>query len=229
MIVPRVQQQKARIVTDRLDLSGGRVFHKDHHESYASGSNRKRIREVASMRGVVGIDIDINPNAQATPWCHHQVHPTKRDAWYDPRGKINDRHSCRTLDDAQMGRLRVRYHGHRWAMLNARQAAEECSRVAGDSLVPMFEAKFTSPHYLDPQWWHDQFVKGWPLALRCAIATLPGTNNGHTGLDKLAAAHEAGLPTIWLWRGDAPITRTKAFRDNVDLVKSRPHRGIYRP
>ncbi len=209
---------------DRLDLSGGRIFHKKRGESYASGANRKRIREVAKMRGVVGIDLDINPNAEGTPWVHHQLHPTKRDAWFDPKGKIHDGVSCRDLDDTQMGRLRVRYHG-RWAMLNARQAAEECARAKGDSLIPMFEAKFLHKCYEDPQWWYDQFVEGWPLDLRFVIATLPGTQGGRAGLRKLAAAHEVGLPTMWLWRGEPPA----GYRNHVDLVKSRPRRGIYRP
>jgi len=221
------QRASASRAIARLD-AGGVVFHKPKGDPYAKWCNRGAIRHVAPMPRRAGIDLDFNPNRSRTPRVHHQLRPTRRDAWYDPRGRITDSDYSRDLTDAEMNRLRVRAFGHRWANLTAKQAAEECDRAPGDSLIPMFEAKFTSPLYLDPQWWFDQFVDGWAPGLQPVIATLPGTNGGRTGLRKLAAAHEVGLPTVWLWRGASPITRTKGFRDAVDLVKSRPGRGIYR-
>lgn len=207
----------------RLD-KGGFVFHKERHASYASGCNGEAIRDAGRNPRLIGIDLDINPNSQGTPFCHHQLHPTKRDAWFDPQHQITDADSCRHLTDAQMRRLRVRFQGANRPILTAHKAARICDN---HGLLPCFEAKFASPLYLEPDWWYEQFVKGWKPRLQPVIMTLPGTNGGRTGLRKLAAAHEVGLPTMWLWRGNTPITRTKGFKDAVDLVKSRPGHGIY--
>lgn len=211
----------------RLD-AGGRVAHKRKGTSYASGANREYIRDQARKRGVVGVDLDTNPNAQLHPWIHHNLHPTKHDGWFDPTRHVTDRDNCRELVDREMSRLRVRYQGRNRPMLTALQGARFCRDVRGGPLIPCFEAKFLHGCYTDPQWWFEQFVEHWEPSLQPVIMTLPGTNNGQSGLAKLAAAHEVGLPTMWLWRGDQAITHTPAFRQHVDLVKSRPHHGIYR-
>ena len=205
-------------------LVGGHVYHIPKHKGvpYAHGCNRESIRDAARARGIDGIDLDINPNKQLTPYVHHQLYPTKKDAWFDPKGHIKDQHSSRQLSDAQMSRLRVRYQGQARPILNARQAAIFCRDVDHGPLIPCFEAKNAHPCYFDPKWWHREFVRGIPANCHVVIMTLPGTKN--IGLKKLAAAHEAGLPTMWLWRGTPP----KGFEKYVDLVKSRPGHGIYR-
>jgi hypothetical protein len=223
------QRRTAARAVARLD-AGGRVSHKPKGQPYAFGCNRESMRDAARLqdRGVVGIDLDIHPNAQQTPFVHHQKNPTKRDAWFDPNGAIGDHDSCTELRDSQMRRLRVKYQGKNRPILTAHQAAVFALGVKGGPLIPCFEAKLIHPEYFDPQWWFDEFVKGWDSRLQPTIMALPGTQGGKTGLRKLAAAHEVGLPTVWLWRGNTPITRTKGFKDAVDLVKSRPGRGIYR-
>lgn len=218
----RTQQAQANRAVARLD-AGGHVFHKAKGQPYAFGCNGEAIRDVGRHTRAVGIDLDINPNKDLVPMVHHQRNPTRRDAWYDPKGQIGDHDPCTTLTTAQMKRMRVKYQGRPRPLLSARQAGAQCAKV---DLIACFEAKFTYPCYHDPDWWWDRFVKGW--AKPPVIMTLPGTNSGKTGLFKLAAAHEAGLPTMWLWRGDQPITHTKGFAQHVDLVKSRPGHGIYR-
>jgi len=207
-------------------LINGHVYHKPTGVPYAHGCNRESIRDAARTERWDGIDLDINPNKELTPFVHHQLYPTKKDAWYDPKHHINDSHSCRKLSDEQMSRLRVRYQGVSRPILTARQAAVFCRDVNHGPLIPCFEAKGRHPCYLDPHWWYREFVKGIPGSCHVVIMTLPGTRD--FGLQKLEAAHEAGLPTMWLWRGETAATKSKAFRDAVDLVKSRPGRGIYR-
>jgi len=210
-----------------LDKKNGRIYHKPKGTPYAHGCNRESIRDAARKPGVIGIDLDINPNEQGTPFVHHQPYPTKRDAWFDPKGHINDSHHCRTLTDAQMKRLRVKYQGANRPILTAKSAAIFCLDVKGGPLIPCFEAKGQDRRYNDPDWWFEEFVKGWSSKLQPVIMTLPGTGGGAAGLRKLHAAHEVGLPTMWLWRGETAVTKSAEWRYAVNLVKSRPGRGIY--
>jgi hypothetical protein len=222
------QQATSKKTIALLDAKNGRIGHKPKGSPYAHFCNREAIRDFARKPGIIGVDLDTQPNKEGTPFVHHQAHPTKNDAWFDPQHKINDSHHCRTLDDAQMHRLRVRYQGKDRPILTAHQAAGFCLTVRGGPLVPCFEAKGQDRRYLDPDWWFEKFVRGWDAKLQPVIMTLPGTGGGSVGLNKLEAAHEVGLPTMWLWRGKTAVTESQAFRDAVDLVKSRPGRGIYR-
>ena len=205
-------------------IIGGLVYHKAKAQSYASGCNYETIRVAsASKLDFEGIDLDINVSAQETPWGSHNTHPTRGDAWYDPKKILNDESSIPKLMDAEINRLVVDYRGAKRPIRTAYELAKFCRDIKPRKLIPCFEAK-TSAYFLK-EWWWEQFKK------RCAAGSTPivmalptGANN--FGIRKLAAAHAVGLPTMLLWRNDC-LPYMKGWEAHVDLVKSRPGRGIY--
>src|SRR4029078_4417043 len=159
-----------------------------------------------------------------TGWGSHTPHPTRGDAWYDPKRIINDQNSIPKLLDSQIARLRVQYQGKTRAIKTATQLASYCRDAQPRRLIPCFEVK-SSGHFLSEKWWEEYFLAKVPRDAQPIIMALPtGANN--FGIRKLAAAHAVGLPTMLLWREDCrPYMR--GWENHVDLVKSRPGRGIY--
>lgn len=205
-------------------IINGLVYHKAGKDPYAWGCNRGTILEAsASSRDYEGIDLDLNVSADKTPWGSHNAHPTRGDAWYDPRKILNDESSIPRLGDAQIKNLRVDYKGKHRYIKTARQLASYCRDAKPRKLIPCFEAK-TSKYFLSEAWW-DVFKRTIPFGATPIVMALPtGANN--YGIRKLAAAHAVGLPTMLLWREDCR-PYMKGWENHVDLVKSRPNRGIY--
>lgn len=215
------------IPTVLLGAAGHRIAHKRKGLPYAFGSNREFVRDKARIPKIIGVDIDITISADDNPWWNHWELFIKRDAWFDPRHVLRDGARIRSTPDSVLRRVRVRYQGARRPMLTALQAGRYVHNVKGGPLIPCFEMKGMHPLMFSPEWYAEHFLPMQDLGFKPVIMSLPGvkTKQGRVGLRKLAAAHEVGLPTMWLWRGQPPT----GFAKHVDLVKSRPGRGIYRP
>lgn len=205
-------------------IINGLVYHKAHDASYASGCNFETVRVAsAAAADFEGIDLDMNISADLTPWCCHWGHPTRADDWYDPKGKINDSHSLSKLHDVDINRLVVDYRGKPRPIRTAYEMSRFCRDITPRRLIPCFEAK-THSKFLSEDWWE-------VFRTKCAkgstpiIMSLP-TGRNDFGIRKLAAAHAVGLPTMLLWREDCR-PYMKGWEAHVDLVKSRPGRGIY--
>ena len=205
-------------------IIGGAVYHKSREMSYAAGCNFETIRVAsASSSDYEGIDLDLNVSMEKTAWGTHNTHPTRGDAWYDPKKLINDSHSIVKLPDSDINRLVVDYRGDQRPIRTAQELAKFCRDVKPRKLIPCFEAKH-SGQFLKEEWW-EEFKKSMPAGSTPIIMSLPvGKNN--FGIRKLAAAHAVGLPTMLLWREDAR-PYMPGWEKHVDLVKSRPGRGIY--
>jgi hypothetical protein len=205
-------------------IIGGNVYHKPSDQPYAYGTNKTAIDDAsASKNDYEGIDLDLNVSGDRTPWGTHNTHPTRGDAWYDPKGKITDDDSITTLPDTEVSRLRVDYKGKTRLIKTARQMAIFCRDATPRILIPCFEVK-SSGKFLSEAWW-EEFKKDVPADSTPIIMSLPtGANN--FGIRKLAAAHEVGLPTMLLWRDDCR-PYMKGWKNHVDLVKSRPGYPIY--
>jgi hypothetical protein len=206
-------------------IINGLVYHKPKDKPYAYGCNRGIIIDSSAAKAdYEGIDLDLNVSLEKTPWGTHGTHPTRGDAWYDPKGEINDSHSIAKLPDSAIKRLRVDYNGTKRGIKTARQLAVYCRDATPRKLIPCFEVK-SSAKFLSEQWWKDYFLATVPKDSTPIIMSLPtGANN--YGIRKLAAAHDVGLPTMLLWREDCR-PYMKGWQNHVDLVKSRPGRGIY--
>jgi len=205
-------------------IIGGLVYHKAHDQSYASGCNYETIRVAsASKLDFEGIDLDLNISADLTPWGCHWGHPTRSDDWYDPKHQINDSHSLSKLKDVDINRLVVDYRGAKRPIRTAYELSKFCRDIKPRKIIPCFEAK-THAKFLSEAWW-EGFKKRCAAGSTPVIMALPtGANN--FGIRKLAAAHAVGLPTMLLWRTDC-MPYMKGWENHVDLVKSRPGRGIY--
>jgi len=206
-------------------IIGGLVYHKAAKEQYAHGCNKGTIENASKSKlDFEGIDLDLNVSMDKTAWGSHNTHPTRGDAWYDPKRIINDQNSIPKLLDSQIARLRVQYQGKTRAIKTATQLASYCRDAQPRRLIPCFEVK-SSGHFLSEKWWEEYFLSKVPRDAQPIIMALPtGANN--FGIRKLAAAHAVGLPTMLLWREDCrPYMR--GWENHVDLVKSRPGRGIY--
>lgn len=204
-------------------IINGLVYHKARGDSYASACNFESIRVAsAHTADFEGIDLDINVSADKTPWGCHWGHPTRSDDWYDPKKQINDSHSLSKLRDVDINRLVVNYRGKKRPIRTAPELAKMCRDAEPRQLIPCFEAK-TSKWFLNDDWWQ-KFKTSMPTGSTPIVMALPtGANN--YGIRKLAAAHEVGLPTMLLWREGAELM--VGWKNHVDLVKSRPGRGIY--
>lgn len=200
----------------------GKIYHKPKGQPYAYGCNAETIRDVSrSKRDYEGIDLDLRINGQGVGFVCHQAYPTKRDAWFDPAGRINDRTPIGSLTSAECRRLRVRYQGKLLPMLSARSAGILCRNATPRRLIPMFEAKGQDPRFYSVEWWEAFHRQANVAHFIPVIMSLPGSRGA--GARKLKAAGEAGLVTCWLWR------KGHAIPDHVDLVKSHPGKGgIYR-
>jgi hypothetical protein len=206
-------------------IIGGLVYHKSGKQQYAHGCNRGAIENASASRlDFEGIDLDLNVSMDKTAWGSHNRNPTRGDAWYDPKGIINDTSSIPRLLDSQVQRLRVDFEGRVRGIKTARQLAVICRDAKPRRLIPCFEVK-ASGQFLSARWWEEYFLDSMPTNATPIIMSLPtGANN--FGIRKLAAAHSVGLPTMLLWREDCrPFM--KGWENHVDLVKSRPGRGIY--
>jgi hypothetical protein len=181
-------------------IINGLVYHKPKDKPYAYGCNRGIIIDSSAAKAdYEGIDLD-------------------------PKGEINDSHSIAKLPDSAIKRLRVDYNGTKRGIKTARQLAVYCRDATPRKLIPCFEVK-SSAKFLSEQWWKDYFLATVPKDSTPIIMSLPtGANN--YGIRKLAAAHDVGLPTMLLWREDCR-PYMKGWQNHVDLVKSRPGRGIY--
>lgn len=208
-----------------------RVAHKPrrlngHKVPYAYGCNPAAITR-AKQHDYDAIDLDLRVLASRTPGkipaalaiCDHWPYPLKQDAWFDPAGKLSPDRPIHKINYDEAMRLRYRDGKTLQPMMTARWAMVLCKRV---HIQPCFEAK-SDPRgvFYDPEWWADFKAMGHSVHVEPIIMSLPG---GGTGIKKLAAAHEAGLTTMWLWRGAYPAS----YNRHIDFVKSRPGHGIYR-
>jgi len=204
-----------------LRIVKGHVYHKPHGIPYAHGCNPKLIRDLTEYWD--GVDLDLRINKQKRGQCCHQECPTKKDAWFDPKHKINDRHKVQTLTNAECDRLRVKYKGSNRLLMSDVKAMQVCKN---QGKIPCFEAKSDSGRNLfyDPEWWDGFRNRSIKVGIIPVVMSLPGSSKYNPGIKKLAAAHEAGLVTMLLWRGAYPDSWNK----HLDLVKSRPKHPIYR-
>jgi len=204
------------------EIIGGAVYHKAKSASYASACNNEAIRVAsASPLDFEGIDLDLNLSKDLTAWGVHWPAPTRWDDWYDPAGFWTDRTLIKNRTDKEVKVLRVDYRGKARHIQTAAQLAKTCVIAKPRKLIPCFEVKRCRP-FTDPNWWNEHFLPTMPKGATPIIMSLPQYHG--MGLDCLAAAHEVGLPTMWLWRGGPPPPGYKA---HVDLMKSQPGRKIY--
>lgn len=194
-------------------IIGGRVYHKPDGKSYAYGCNHRAILR-AKRLGCVGHDGDRRVNKEGHGYFSHNPNPTRNDAWFDPKGIINDGTPILRMSDTECDRMRFRFDGDLLPLLSDRAYLEAC-KAAG--IIPCVEDKTAG-----------QSVEHWREFKRLAdeigvvpvIMSLPGV--GGAGERRLRTAHEAGLVTMWLWRPGSTVP------DFVDLVKSHRKRPIYR-
>ena len=85
------------------DIIKGRVYHKPKPKSYAYGCNPAAIKRAAKKYD--GIDLDIRINKDGNAWCCHQSNPTRRDAWVDRKGIVNDSTPITRMTDADCARM----------------------------------------------------------------------------------------------------------------------------
>lgn len=201
-------------------IIGGQVYHKAEKDSYASACNNEAMRVAHSLKKFEGIDLDLNLSKDLTAWGVHWPFPTRWDDWYDPDGFWTDKTAIKNQPDSKVKVLRVDYRGKPRPIRTAGQLMRTIMREKLD-LIPCFETKRCRP-FMDPNWWEDHFLPKIPKGCHPIIMSLPQYND--MGIKCLAAAHEVGLPTMWLWRGGPP---PPGYEQHVDLMKSQPGKPIY--
>lgn len=201
-------------------IIAGHVAHKPHDKPYAYGCTEAAIRRYAA-HGFDGVDLDLTVNADGTPMVNHWGYPIKRDAWFDPTKSISPETRISDLTDEQCDLLRYKDEdGVLHPMLSARDAMVICKTVG---IIPCFEAKYDPRGlFYKIDFWKKFKTDADSIGIVPVIMSLPGSTKMRSGQRKLAAAHVAGLVTMWLWRSGHPTPPA-----NIDLVKSHSGRPIY--
>lgn len=172
-----------------------RGYHKPHGKPYAYGSTLPRLQAVA-RDGFDLVDLDLTLDRDGNGYVNHSAQPMLKDAWRDPIRKskrMDHRKGIRSMTPAQARRL-VSPWGH---IMSMGWAIKVCARLG---MFPMVEAKGKDPRFFSVAWWRR--FKARQQGRPFAVAALPGS--GRAGVRKLKAAHAAGIPTVWLYRGPVP-------------------------
>jgi hypothetical protein len=182
----------------RIPRTQGQIFHVPKGTPYHVENSLRGV-VLAEKRGYVGIDLDVNADADDTIWATHWGRPLLRDGFRDPLRRLSRFAQVHKMTSEEVARLRTR-DGYR-----IRRVSRLIKAARERGLVVEVEAKPSPPLYGKRAWRNLAAELGGETRHGLLVKVL--LDLGPHPENRLKAAHEAGFRTCAIVHGGHGVKR----------------------